>query len=100
MSTKAIPPQPPGGEDPAMLTIPQAAGRLGLSRERMDQWVREHRITVIRLPGLARRLRIPGSEINRILGTGIPSSPPKPKLLAAASLRMTYLAKRERRRSA
>ncbi len=99
MGTKAIPPKSPGGEDQAMLTIPQAAGRLGLSRERMDQWVREHRITVIRRPGLARRLRIPGSEINRILGIPLPSSPPKPKLLAAASLRMTELAKRTRRRA-
>jgi len=95
MSTKAIPPTPLGGEDPAMLTIPQAAGRLGLSRAGMGQWVRDHRIMVIRLPGLARRMRIPGSEINRILGQGIRPSPPKP--LALASLRMTYLAKRKRR---
>lgn len=53
---------------PRLLTVPQAATALALSRHTVRVWIAARRIAVVRL---GRAVRVPASEVERLLNEGL-----------------------------
>jgi excisionase family DNA binding protein len=57
-----------GNSDVVLLTVPQAAEKLSVTRACIRRWVLERRLTTIKL---GRLIRIPASEIARLINAGV-----------------------------
>jgi len=58
-----------GNSEASMLTAKQAAGRLGVTEAAIRRWLLERRIASVKVG--RRLIRIPSSEITRILDAGL-----------------------------
>lgn len=56
------------------LTVPEAAGRLGLSRYTLYAWIAQRRIAHTRL---GRAVRIPAAEVRRLIKEGTVKAEPE-----------------------
>ena len=52
----------------ALLTVPQAAERLNVTRACIRRWILERKIATVKL---GRLIRIPASEVERLVNSGL-----------------------------
>jgi excisionase family DNA binding protein len=57
-----------GSSEVILLSVPQVAERLGVTRACIRRWILERKITTVKL---GRLIRIPASEIERLVNTGL-----------------------------
>jgi excisionase family DNA binding protein len=57
-----------GNSEIILLSVPQMADRLGVTRACIRRWILERKITTVKL---GRLIRIPASEVERLVSSGM-----------------------------